>query len=227
MFDILISTLQEALVSLSIGVALFLPKLVIAIIIFAIGWILGALIGKLVAQIFRSAKIDRVLQNAGVEDVVKRAGYNLDSGAFVGALVKWFIIIVALVVSFDVLNLTQVNFFLQSVLLYIPNVIVAVLILLAAGVISEVLHNIVVGSARAINLTSANFVGKVTRWAIWIFAILAALDQLRIAEQFVSTLYLGAIVALSLSFGLAFGLGGQNAASNVIERVRQQLTERR
>src|SRR3989344_4271548 len=112
------------------GVASRLPNLIIAIIIFAIGWVLAALIEKLVESIFKALKIDAALKSAGLEEVVKRAGHNLNSGAFVGTIVKWFVIIVFLMASFDVLGLAQVNQFLQEVVNYLPQVIVAVLILM-------------------------------------------------------------------------------------------------
>ena len=145
-----------------------------------------------------------------------------------GGLVKWFVIIIFLVASFDVLGLTQVNIFLQEVvLLYLPQVIVAVLILLVAAVIAEVMQNIVVGAAKAAHLRSASFFGKVTKWSIWVFAILAAINQLGVATAFVQTFFTGVVVAVSLALGLAFGLGGQDAAARYIEEIRGEITERR
>ncbi len=210
-----------------LGVASFVPNLIIAIIIFVIGWVVGALIGKLVAQIFKAIKVDSALRTAGVEEVTKRAGYTLDSGKFVGGLVKWFIIIGFLVASFDVLGLEQVNFFLRDVVLfYLPRVIVAVLILLVAVVIADAMQRIVVGSARATGIRSANLLGSVTRWAIWIFAVLAVLFQLGIAAAFVQTLFTGFVVAISLAIGLAFGLGGQDAARDMIAKVKHEVADR-
>jgi hypothetical protein len=124
------------------------------------------------------------------------------------------------------LGLTQVNVFLQSVvLLYLPQVIVAVLILLVAIVIADTVSRIVVHTAKAAHVKSANFLGAVTRWAIWIFALLTALVQLGIAVGFIQTLFTGVIVALALGFGLAFGLGGQEAASRYIEKLRQEIAD--
>jgi len=210
------------------GVASFVPNLVIAIVIFAIGWIVGSLVRKLISQLFKSVKVDHFLKNAGLEDVVKRSGHDLDSGKFVGWLVEWFIIIVFLVAAFDVLGLTQVNIFLQEVVLsYLPRVIVAVLILLVAVVIADTLRRIVVASARAANVRSANFLGSVTKWSIWIFAILTVLFQLGIAAPFVQTLFTGFVVAVSLAVGLSFGLGGQGAASEVIEKLKREVEDHR
>ena len=218
--------LTRSLYDLWLGIVDFVPNLVVALVIFAIGWVIGAVLGRVVAQIVKSLKVDSALRSAGLEDVFSRAGFELNAGRFLGGLVKWFIIIVFLVASLDVLKLTQVNVFLQEVVLfYLPQVIVAVLILLVAAVIAEVMQSVVIGSAKAAGIRSAHFLGSVTRWAIWIFAVLAALNQLGVATAFVQTLFTGVVVALSLAVGLSFGLGGQEAAARYIEKMRDEITK--
>lgn len=210
------------------GAISFLPNIIWALVIFILGWIVGAVLGRIVAQIVKSLRVDNALRSAGVDDVVSRAGFDLDSGAFLGGLVKWFIIIVFLVAALDLLELHQVNIFLQEVVLfYLPQVIAAVLILLVAAVLAEVVQNIVAGAAKATGMSSAGFLGKVSKWAIWVVAILAALDQLGVASSFVQTLFTGIVVAFSLALGLAFGLGGQDAAARYIEQIRAEVGERR
>ena len=224
MLELWSTGLRESFNNLSQGVISFIPNLVVAVIIFVIGWAIGSLLGQVVSQIIKSLKIDNLLKSAKVDEVLHRAGLNLDSGRFLGDLVEWFVIVVFLVASLDVLGLTQVTTFLnQVVLLYLPQVIVAVLILLVAVVIASAMQRIVVGAAMAAGVRSANFLGTVTKWAIWIFALLMALFQLGIAAPFVQTLFTGFIVALSLAFGLSFGLGGQQAAAGFIEKVREEI----
>jgi small-conductance mechanosensitive channel len=205
----------------------FLPTLVIAIAILIIGWIIGAGIGRVVARLIQALKVDNALRNAGIEEAVSRGGYTLNSGAFLGAIVKWFVFAVFLVAALDLLELEQVNAFLRDVVLtYVPQVIVAVLILLLAAVIADVVKNIVIGAAKAAHLASAHFLGTVATAAIWVFAILAALNQLGVAQAFVQTLFTGIVIAISLAVGLAFGLGGQDAAAKVIEGTRARLTRK-
>ena len=207
------------------GVIGFLPELIIAIIIFIIGWIVGALLGRVVDQIVKAVKLDTALRSAGLEGVMSRAGFSLNSGRFIGGLVKWFIIVVFLVAALDVLGLSEVNNFLRDVvLLYLPRVFVAVLIMLVAVVIADVAQKLVVGSAKAANAMNAQFLGTLTRWAIWIFAALAALFQLGIASTFLQTLFTGVIVALALAFGLSFGLGGQAAAAEFIDKFKRDIS---
>ncbi|PIP86514.1 hypothetical protein COV42_01155 [Candidatus Campbellbacteria bacterium CG11_big_fil_rev_8_21_14_0_20_44_21] len=217
--------LSQSFADLWSGVIGFLPELIVAAIIFIVGWLIGALFGRAVAQIVRSLKVDNALKGAGFEGAINRAGYKLDIGKFIGGLVKWFIIVVFLVAALDVLGLSQVNVFLQQVvLLFLPQVFVAVLILLVSVVIAEAVQHAVVGAARAAHMSSANFLGAVSRWAIWVFAILAALFQLGVAAAFVQTLFTGIVLAISLAVGLSFGLGGQEAAARYIERMKKEVS---
>jgi len=218
--------LTRSFQDLWIGVINFVPNLVVAIVIFVLGWIIGAVLGRVVAQIIRAIRVDSALESAGATDVLSRAGFKLDSGAFVGALVRWFFIIAFLVAAFEVLGLSQVNFFLQNVVLgYLPNVIVAALILLVAAVIADAMQKVVVGSAKAANLEHAHFLGGVTRWAIWIFALIFALSHLGIAQSFMQILFTGVVVMLALAGGLAFGLGGRDTAEKFLERLRKDISK--
>lgn len=221
------TVLQNSFQEIWIGVAAFVPNLIAALVIFIAGWIIGSLLGRLVAQFIGALKVDNALKSAGIEDIIGRAGFRLNSGKFIGELVKWFIIIVFLVATLEILGLTQVNVYLQSVVLgYLPQVIVAVLILLISAIIADTMQKMVVGAAKAAEVKSAAFLGGLTKWSIWIFAILIALSQLGVADFFAQTLFTGVIVALSIGFGLAFGLGGQEAATRSLERLRKDITHR-
>jgi small-conductance mechanosensitive channel len=210
------------------GIIEFVPNIFIALLIFLLGWVFGTVLGQIVSQLVKTLKVDNALRSAGLEDALSKAGFTLNSGGFLGGLIKWFVIIVFLVASLEVLGLNRVTVFLQEVvLLYLPNVIAAVLILLVAAVIAEVMQKIVIGGARAANIQSANFLGSVTRWSIWVFAILAALSQLNVATAFVQTLFTGIVIAISLALGLSFGLGGQDAARDYIKKLQVEVSHRK
>lgn len=201
--------------------------LVPALLIVIVGWFIGAMVSKGIAHLVKAIKLDKLLEAAGLRDLVRKGGFELNSGMFLGELVKWFIIVVSFVAVFDLLGLSDVNQFLQGVVLgYIPQVIAAVLILLVAVVVAAALQKTVIASAKAAGFASASLLGAVTKWAIWVFAFLAALFQLNIAATFIQTLFTGFVVALSLALGLAFGLGGRDAAKDYIEKLRNEVRDR-
>ncbi len=218
------NVVQSSFTDLWLTVVQYLPAILAAVIIFVIGWIVGVVLYRVVVQIVKALRVDDALKAAGLESAAREAGFNLDIGRFLATLVKWFVVIVFLVAALDVLGLNRVTIFLQQVvLLYLPQVIVAVLILILAAFVAEVVKSLVAGSARAAGAHAANLAGTVAKWAIWLFAVLAALNQLGVATEFVQTLFTGLVVALALAFGLAFGLGGKEAASRTIERVRSEI----
>jgi len=213
--------------NLWLGIVSFVPNLIIALVILVLGWLIGALLGRAIWEAFRSLRVDEALRRAGFESFLRRGGLNLDSGAFIGGLVKWFVILVFLVAALNVLGLGQVNIFLQEVVLaYLPRVIVAALILLVGGVIGDIVDRVVVTAARTAEIHSANFAGSIAKWAVWVFTILVALSQLGIAAAFSQTLFTGVVIAISLALGLSFGLGGQDAASRVIEKMRGEMSDK-
>src|SRR3989338_7582331 len=170
--DVLNTSFQE----LWGGVLMFVPKFIVALIIFVIGWVIAVALGKVVEQIIRALKEDLALKSLGAEAPLNRAGLKPDVGAFLGGLVRWFVILIFVLGAIDVFGLTQVTEFLRGVVLvYIPQVIVAALILVAAALLADVANRVVQGSAKAAHLPSAGLLGGMAKWAIWVFAILTAL----------------------------------------------------
>jgi len=219
--------LRLSFTNLWLGVVGFVPNLVVAIVIVLLGWGIGVLFGRVVSQVVKAIKVDEALRRAGVEDFLNKGGLNLNSGNFLGGLVRWFVILVFLVAAFDVLGLSQVTLFLKDILNYLPQVIVAVLILIAAGFVADGMKKVVLSSAMTAELASAGFLATVTKWVIWVFAVLVALSQLGIASGFIQTIFTGLVVALSLGLGLAFGLGGQEAAGRVVEKVGKEMSSKK
>lgn len=220
--------MSNAFTGIGVQVLQFLPKLLLAIIIFIAGWVVGSVLSDVVSKIVKAIKVDSILESAGARGLLDKAGFNLNTGAFLGGLVKWFIIIVFLVTALDILKLQAVNAFLTNVVLgYIPQVIVATLILVVAAVLADLSQKVLSGGARALDSKHAGMVGGVARWSIWIVAILAALNQLGIAGGMMQTLFTGLVAMLALAGGLAFGLGGKEAAANYIEKLRGDISNRR
>lgn len=219
--------MKESFEGLLAGVLNFAPNIVIAVLIVIIGWLVGVVVGHIIDRIIKGIKLDTMLSKAGVDDVLRKGEINLDSGVFVGGLVKWFVIVAFLVAAFEVLGLSSITVFLQNIVLeYIPRVIVAALVLLFAGVLGDVTARIVKSSSKAAGFSHTNLLASVTKWAIWVFAILVALQQVGIAVQFISTLFMGAVGAFALALGLAFGLGGKEVAGKITAELYKEITHK-
>lgn len=221
------SVFSESLLGLWYGFISFVPGLLLAIILFLIGWAVASVIGKAVHQLITAIKVDKLFESAGVEEVMNRMGMKLSVGKFFGVLVKWFIIIVFLMASLQIVGLTQVNDFLRSaVLYYLPKVVIASIVLILATIIADAMKKLVQASARAANIGSANMLGSITSYAIWIFAIIIALSELGIATYFMQVLFVGLIVMFAIAGGLAFGLGGKEAAARAIEKISKDMSSK-
>lgn len=207
-------------------IAIF-PKILLAIIIFIIGWIIASTLGSLVTAGIDALKLDRLFKNQNTDQAFARAGIRLHIGKVFGELVKWFIIVVFLVASLNILGLDQVTVFLQEVLAYIPQVIIAALILVAGTILADFLRKLVSSSAALANVRSSRLLGTITYYAIWILAVVTALDKLGIFGYFGQILFTGLVVMFALAFGLAFGLGGKDAAARFVNRVADDLSSKR
>ncbi len=209
------------------GFIQFAPKLILAIVFFIIGWVLGSIIAKAIEQVFASLKIDKLFQSLGADNLFRRAGMNLNSGYFVGQLVKWFVIIVFLLPSLNLVGLDSVGSFLQNdVLGYLPRVIVAAFILIIATIVSDALSKAATATGRSMNLASANLLGTVAKYAVWVFTFIIVLGELGVAEGYMQTLFAGIIGMIALGGALAFGLGGKDAAARFLAKVGEEVSDR-
>lgn len=204
----------------------FLPALIGAVLVFVIGWIIAATLGKIVEKIIKTLKIDKALEKIGWGSRFSDIGVSANIADFFGGLVRWFLVLVFLMAATDILGLSQVTSFLNSIILYIPNVVVAVIILAVAFLVGNFVYSVVKGSTKTAGVISATFLAAISKWSIVVFGILAALIQLGIATSLVSTIFIGIIAMLALAGGLAFGLGGKEEAAMLLKKIREEITER-
>jgi hypothetical protein len=200
------------------------PRILLAIIIFIIGWIVATTIGKLIMMGVDALKLDKTFKNTGLDEALARAGTKLHIGKIFGELVKWFIVVVFLVASLNLLHLDQVTMFLQQVLAYLPQVIIAALILVAGTVLADFVRRLVSGSAAVANIRSSKMLGSIAYYAIWILSMVTALDKLGIFGYFGQILFTGLVVMIALAFGLAFGLGGKDVAARWLSRLSDDMS---
>ena len=206
------------------GFVQFAPRLIIAIVFFIIGWVLGSLVAKAFEHVFTALKVDKLFQSIKADEFFKRAGMNLNTGYFVGQVIKWFIIIVFLLPSLNLVGLDTISSFLKDdVLGFLPRVIVAAFILIIATIVADALSKTIVAGAKAMNLHSANMLGTVAKYAVWVFAFIIAFGQLGIAPAYMQILFAGIIGMLAVAGALAFGLGAKDAAGRFISKLGEDM----
>lgn len=193
------------------------PRIIGFLIIILVGWIIAGILAKLVATILRTIKFNEMTQRAHLASMVQSMGLKTDPSTLLAEIVKWFVRLIALVAAFDALGLPAVSSIVQQFLLFIPNLIVALIILVIAGLLANFVGDLVHNSAGRSGLGNPNMLATIARAAIWGFAIIAAVNQIGVASSLVNTLFTGFIGALTLAVGLAFGLGGRDTAAKIVD----------
>jgi hypothetical protein len=193
-----------------------IPLIVGALLIIIIGWIIAGALSRLVQELLARAGADRLFAEHGGE-VYGPQSKRFTPSVVGGELVKWLIRIVFLVAAANVLGLTQVSLLLNQVLLWIPNLIVAAVILLVAPLLARFVRGGIEVGAGQMGFTNAPLLGRIAEIAIIAFAVVIAVNQIGIAANLVNILFIGLVGAVSLAFGLAFGLGGRDVAGRITQ----------
>jgi len=214
----------EALQDTWRGFLIFLPKLIGALVVFIIGWFISTGIGRLIAEILKRAKFNRIFERTGWREALSKADVQVDPAGFIGAIAKWMLVIVFLLASVDILEFEEFAVFLTSVLEWLPNLVVAVAIFVVTVIITDILEKLFKTGVKKMDIGYAEFLGTAIRWAIYIFAGLAILLQLGITPTIIDTLVKGFVGMLALAFGLAFGLGGKDAAASFISDMKRKIS---
>ncbi len=207
--------------SLAAALAMFLsaiPKVIGFAVIVIVGWLLSSLVEKGIAALLRAVKFNDLASRSGLSDFVGKMGTATDPAGVIGLVAKWFIRLIALVVAFDALGLPAVSEVLRDLLLWLPNVVVALVVLVIGGLAARALSNLVRASAAEAGLGSSAMLGKVAAALVWAFAIVVAVNQIGIASTLVNTLFMAFVGAIALGLGLAFGLGGRETAGQILAK---------
>lgn len=218
-----IGVLQTTFESLLGQVFSFIPSLVGALVILIIGVIVAWALRVVVEKVISAIKVDALLKRLGVTDMVKKAGFKLHVGKLFGWIVKWFVLILALIAAADVMGWSQITQFLNDVVLYIPSAFIAAVILLVGVVLGSFVYDIVMTAVKAAKLGGAHLLAGISKWAVFVFAFIAAMEQLGIAPTLLQTLTTGLVGMLALAGGLAFGLGGQDHAKKFLKKLGEDI----
>jgi len=204
----------------------FIPILLAAIIVFIIGWFIAELIGKIVARFLKVLKLNQIFERANWKEALEAAEIKTNISDFVGGIFKWILIIVFLSISVEILGLIEFAVLLNKLIGWLPNVVIAVAIFVVAVIIADILNRLIRASVKKMGVRYGEFLGAVVRWAIYIFAIVAILAQLKIeVADWIADIFKIAFAGIVIAGAIAFGLGGKDVAARLIEDFKRKISE--
>jgi len=199
------------------------PAVFWAILVFLVGWFISKWIGQITAAFLSKIRLNQVLKRMGLEEALTKIDARLNAPKFFGEIVRWFFVILFLMATSEILGLTQFSQFLEKVIGYYPNIFIAALIFVVAVFLADFSQKIVVGTLEKEKITYSRFLGRAIRWAIWLFAILAILYQLRITPSLILAILIGMVATISIALGIAFGLGGKDLAAKILKELEEKF----
>ena len=191
----------------------YIPQLIGAIIILIVGYFLAKVLQALVTRILRGVGFEDWMERGGVKQFFDRAQTDHTPASVLGILVFWFVFIIAITMAADALGLRQISGFLNQLIAYIPSIIAAILILFLATLLANFVSGIIRGA------TGSSILASITRYAIIIYAVFAALTQLGIAVEITAPTFLILLGAVALALAMAFGLGSVQVARDIVEKA--------
>lgn len=195
-----------------------IPKVIAFLVIIIIGWMIASIIAKIINTILNTIRFNDLSERSGFSSFVNNVGLKTDASGFISLVVKWFIRLIVLIAAFDALGLPQVSDVLRQFVLWIPNLIVALIIIVIGGLAASALSGLVLGAAKNAQLGNPELLATIARVAVWGFTIVIAVNQIGVAQTIVNTLFTAVVGALALAVGLAFGLGGRETAAEIVKR---------
>ena len=191
----------------------YIPQLVGAIVILVIGYVIARVLQAVVGRVLQGIGFDGWMERGGIKQFFDRAQTNQTPASILGALVFWFVFIIAITMAADALGIPQVSAVLAQLIAYIPSIIAAILILILAALLANFVSGIVRGA------TGSDVLANVARYAIIAYAVFAALTQLGIAVQLTANTFLIVLGGVALAAAIAFGIGGREVAREILEKA--------
>ncbi len=205
------------------NIAEIFPAIFGGILFLLFGFIIAGSLKKLAVAFLKRIRLNQVLKRLGLDNTLSKIDVRFNATNFFGDLVKWFFIFVFLMASSEIMGLTQFSQFLERVIEYFPNIFIAFLIFVAATFIADFSRKIVIGTLEKERIVYSKFLGRLIHWGIWFFALLAVLYQLQITPSLILVVFIGMVAAVSISVGIAFGLGGKDLAARILKELEEKF----
>lgn len=217
------SVTLNALMNLWQGFLAFIPTLIGAIVVFVVGWFVAVAVGRVITEILKRARFNQIFAKGVWKEALEKAEFKVDAAGFVGAVVKWVLVIVFLMAAVEILGLDEFAGFLTNVLGYLPNVVVAAFIFVVSVIVADIMEKVVRAAVESTRMGYGHIVGVIVKWSIMVFAILAIMVQLQITPSLIQTLFTGLVALIVIAGGIAFGLGGKDVAGQIVQDLYKKL----
>jgi len=195
-----------------------LPRLLLAALVLVAGWLVAKVVRFAMERTLRAVNFHVLTERAGLDGFLRNGGIQADATALIALLFYWLVILAALVIGFNTLGLTYITDLIQSLILFLPRVMVAIVILAVGSYFARFIEGAIVTYFRNAHLQDADLLGRLARYAVLAFVILIALDQVQVGGDIVRHTFLIVLAGLVLALALAFGLGGREWAAELLER---------
>ncbi|MEW6322953.1 MAG: hypothetical protein AB1635_17940 [Acidobacteriota bacterium] len=199
-----------------------LPDVGLALVLLFAGWLLAKLVRRLTIRLLRLLKVDQVAERAGIEDFLVQGGVQLTTVTFIAATVYWLLLLAIFVALLDGLGVPAARQLLTRMLNYIPNLLLAIGILVFGSLLARVVGTLVSTYLNNIGSQAADVMGGIARFAMLAFVLFMAAEQLAIESRVLVSAFQIAFAALCLALALAFGLGGREWAASLIDRYTRK-----
>jgi Mechanosensitive ion channel, conserved TM helix len=196
-----------------------LPKVAGAVVLLTIGWLIARLIRRGTIKALKLVRVDVLSEKSGIEDFLLQGGVRYTAVTLIANMLYWFVLFTFVLAILSSLGLTSAADLFNKMLLYIPNVIVALLLLMFGTVFAKFVQGVSFTYLNNIGISGAQIMSAIAQWAILLFVISAALEQLSIGGQVLVSAFQIAFGAICLALALAFGLGGKDWAAHILEKV--------
>jgi hypothetical protein len=211
--NMLLESIRESLHQ----VGVFLPRLLLAIVILVIGWLFAKAIRFAIVKALRAINFNVVTEKAGIDHFLKQGGTDVDTVRVLGGLAYWLVILAALMVASNSLDLTYVTDLIGHIVLFVPKVMFAVVIVVFGAYFARFVASALTTYLRDTQVGEAGLIGRLALYAIMIFVIMIALDQMGLGD-IIRQAFLIIVAGVALGLALAFGLGGSKRAAEMIDR---------
>lgn len=197
----------------------FLPQLLGAFVLLIVGWLVARLLRKVTIKGLKLLRVDVVAERSGIEDFLLKGGVRFTTVTLIANLIYWFIIFTVILAVLNTLGLQVAADLFNRIIFYIPNVVVAVIVLIFGALFARFVQGITHTYLSNVGITGARFISLIAQYAILVFVVSVALEQLDIGGQVLVSAFQIAFGAVCLALALAFGLGGRDWAARILDNT--------